>query len=146
MQKHLFLAKKEYGIIPVDEQSIEIFQKLNVNDILKAEYWKERAYWFHQKLFRLAQIVTDNSKVFTDPYLFIKALQFDVGSVKLIKRLTGEIVQEPKSIKFNRMDEIEFRKLFSDCANVMLANLHILLPGMKEHEFNQQVQRILDLC
>ena len=42
--------------------------------------------------------------------------------------------------------EAEFKKLFSDCANLMLANLNMLLPGMHPDDFNNQVIQILELC
>ena len=70
----------------------------------------------------------------------------DIGSVTIEKRLSGEVIQTPKSLKFVKMGEVEFRKLFSDCANLMLANLNLLLPGMSKDDFNRQVQHILDLC
>lgn len=143
--KELFFTKQGFGVTPSDEQSIEIYKNFPIGTIFRADHWKDRAYWQHKKLFKLAQIVTNNNPRFPDPYNFIKTMQFDVGSVDLARKMSGEIVQVPKSIKFKNMGEVEFRKLFSDCVNLMLANLNILLPGMNENDFNNQVQLILDL-
>lgn len=143
--KELFFTKQAFGLTPSDDQSIEIYKNFPVGQIFRADHWMERAYWQHKKLFKLAQVVTNNSQRFTDPYQLIKTMQLDIGSVDIIKRMSGEVVQAPKSIKFKNMKEVEFRKLFSDCVNLMLANLYILLPGMKEDDFNRQVQLILDL-
>jgi hypothetical protein len=145
MSRELFLVKNKFSVNPLDEDSEEIFRNFKHGTIFRADHWQERAVWQHRKMFRLAQIVTNNSDKWPDPYHFIKTMQFDVGSVDLEKNLRGEIKQVPKSIKFKSMGEVEFRKLFSDCVNLMLANLNMLLPGMSEQEFNNQVNYILDL-
>ena len=143
--KELFFTKQGFGVQPSDDASIEIYKNFPVGTIFRADHWKDRAYWQHKKMFKLAQIVTNNNSNFPDPYHFIKSMQFDTGSVDIERKMSGEVVQVPKSIKFKSMGEIEFRKLFSDCVNLMLANLNILLPGMREDDFNRQVQLILDL-
>ncbi len=143
--KELFFTKQGFGLAPSNDESIEIYKNFDIGTIFRADHWKDRAYWQHRKMFKLAQIVTNNNSNFTDPYHFIKTMQFDVGSVDVERKMSGDIVQVPKSIKFKNMGEVEFRKLFSDCVNLMLASLNILLPGMNPHDFERQVQLILDL-
>ena len=146
MKPELFLTKQEFGVLPSDDEAARIFRNFKIGTIFRADHWKERFYSQHKKLFLLAKIVTDNNPKWPDPYHFIKTMQLDIGSVTLEKKLSGEVVQTPKSLKFKSMGEVEFRKLFSDCANVMLAHLNILLPGMPEAEFQRQVNYILELC
>ncbi len=146
MNPELFLTKQGFGVTPSDDESYKIFLNFKVGTIFKADHWKDRFYAQHKKIFLLAQIVTNNNPKWPDPYHFIKTMQMDIGSVTIEKRLSGEVIQTPKSLKFVKMGEVEFRKLFSDCANLMLANLNLLLPGMSKDDFNRQVQNILDLC
>jgi hypothetical protein len=143
--KELFLVKNKFSINPLDEDSQEIFGNFEYGTIFRCDHWKERAIWQHRKLFLLAQIVTHNNPKWPDPYHFIKTMQMDIKSVSIERRLNGEVVEIPKSLKFKSMGEVEFRKLFSDCVNLMLANLYFLLPGMPESEFNRQVEHILEL-
>lgn len=144
--RELFLVKNQFGTSPLDDDSIEIYRNFKFGSIFRADHWQERKVFQHRALFLLSKIVSDNNSKWPDPYNFIKTMQLDVKSVVPIKRLSGEVVEEPKSIKFKSMGNVEFRQLFSDCANLMLANLNILLPGMKESEFQAKVNYILDLC
>ena len=146
MNPELFLTKQGFGVTPSDDESYKIFLNFKIGTIFRADHWKDRFYAQHKKIFLLAQIVTNNNPKWPDPYHFIKTIQMDIGSVTIEKRLSGEVIQTPKSLKFAKMGEVEFRKLFSDCANLMLANLNLLLPGMSKDDFNRQVQNILDLC
>lgn len=146
MNPELFLTKQGFGVTPSDDESYKIFLNFKIGTIFRADHWKDRFYAQHKKIFLLAQIVTNNNPKWPDPYHFIKTMQMDIGSVTIEKRLSGEVIQTPKSLKFVKMGEVEFRKLFSDCANLMLANLNLLLPGMSKDDFNRQVQNILDLC
>lgn len=146
MDKKIHLIKSKSSAVPADDDAQELFYKLKQGSILACETWTERAYWYHKKCFKLACVVTRNNPgAFKDPYNFIKGLQFDVGSVNMVKRMTGEIVQAPKSIKFNKMSQDEFQKLFSDFIDVMMANLDILIPGMSKNQFHNIVSEIMRL-
>jgi len=146
MNPELFLVKNQFGTAPLDDESAELYRGFEYGSIFHVDHWKDRKIWNHRRLFLLAQIVTNNNLKWSDPYHFIKTMQLDVGSVTVERKLSGEVVQTPKSLKFKSMGEVEFKKLFSDCVNLMLANLNMLLPGMHPEDFKQQVQRILDLC
>ncbi len=146
MDKKIHLIKSKFSAVPADDDAQELFFKLKQGAIIAGESWTERAYWYHKKCFKLACVVTRNNPgAFKDPYNLIKALQFDVGSVNMVKRMTGEIVQIPKSIKFVNMKQNEFEKLFSDFVDVMMANLDILIPGMSKNQFHNIVLQIMEL-
>lgn len=144
--RELFLVKNQFGTSPIDDDSMEIYCKFKLGSIFKIDHWQDRKVFQHRALFLLASIVSENNPKWPDPYNFIKTMQLDVKSVVPVKRLSGEVVEEPKSIKFKNMGNVEFMKLYSDCANLMLANLNMLLPGMSPNEFNSKVNYILDLC
>jgi len=144
--KELFLVKNQFGTSPLDDESAELWRTFKVGSIVSVDQWQERKVFQHRAIFLLAKIVTDNNLKWPDPYNFIKTMQIDVKSVIPVRRMDGTVEEHPKSLKFKSMGNREFMKLFSDCANLMLANLHILLPGMSGQEFNNQVQYILDLC
>lgn len=139
----LFFQKAPHGIVLPDEESIEIFKNFSAGDVFKANHWKARNYLFHRKLFALAQVITRNNPRWPNPYELIKAVQLDIGSTDLIKDLEGNVKKVPKSLKFEKMGEVEFSRLFSDFADVLMANLYLLLPGMSKQAFHNQVLRIL---
>lgn len=144
--RELFLVKNQFSVSPLDDDSMEIYRKFKSGTIFRADHWQDRKVFQHRALFLLANIVSENNPKWPDPYNFIKTMQLDVKSVIPVKRLSGEVIEEPKSIKFKSMGNVEFMKLFSDCANLMLANLNMLLPGMSPAEFNNKVNYILELC
>ena len=146
MDRELFLVKNQFGTSPLDDECSEIWKTFKTGDIFAVDQWAERKVFQHRALFLLSQIVTNNNPKWPDPYNFIKTMQMDVKSVIIVKKLNGVVEEHPKSLKFKNMGNREFMKLYSDCANLLLANLNWLLPGMSEQEFNYQVHKILDLC
>lgn len=140
--KKLFFFKGSHEIIPADDESIEVLKKFNVGSVFKAEYWKDREYWRHKRIFKLAKLITDNSERFTSPYQLIKAVQLDIGSVDMVKNIRGEVIQYPKSLKFNKMDDVEFDQLYKDFRYVIESNLHILLPRMSKEDFRRIADEI----
>lgn len=133
--KELFIRKTEFGLIPDDDDSKEIYRNFSVNDVFRADHWKERNRRFHAKLFALAKKITDNNQNFKDPYQLIKALQFDAESVDFIRRTNGQIETVPKSLKFKSMGAVAFAELYKNIRHAIEMNLNLLLPGMSQQQF-----------
>lgn len=142
MEPELFLVKKEFGLTPFDQESIEIYSRIEYGSSLRADTWKERNVKFHRKLFRLAKKITDNNPNFTDPYFLIKAIQLDINSVDMFKDIRGDVMQTPKSLKFKKMGNVQFSKLYIDVRNMIEQNLNILLPGVTQQRFRQIADEI----
>ncbi len=142
--KKLFFQKADFGIIPADEDSIEIYKNFSVGDIFAADHWKERNYKFHKKLFRLLGLVTKNSDKWGNAYHLLKVLQFDTEHVDVFRKIDGEMKQTPKSISFQKMGAVAFAELYRDIRTVMEQGLHILLPGMDPIEFRRIAEEIFN--
>ena len=140
--KKIHLIKSKHSAVPADDEASELFAKLKQGSIISGEHWKEREYFRHKAMFKLMQTVTKNNHRYNDPYQLLKILQFDVGSVDIYKKMNGEIIQSPKSIKFNKMDDLEFMQLYRDIGDLMLVNIDILIPGMSQREFESIVVEI----
>ena len=140
--KELFFAKTDFGIIPADTESIEIYRNFSVGDIFRADHWKSRNYEFHKKLFRLLNLVCKNSTVYTNPYHLLKVLQFDTKHLDVFRMIDGEMRQLPKSIKFKNMGAVAFAELYRDIRAAMEQGLNILLPGMDKGQFRAIAEEI----
>lgn len=141
----LFLEKIPGHAIPVDDDAKRIFDSFNIGQKFEVVPWSGRNYAFHKKLFSLLCLVTNRNPNWKAAHFLLKVIQNDIGSVDVGRDVeTGRIIQFPKSIAFKNMSQPAFNKLYSDIADYMLYHLNILLPGMKENEFNSYVQRILD--
>ncbi|NIA28833.1 MAG: DUF1367 family protein [Actinobacteria bacterium] len=140
--KKLFFQKTDFGIIPADSESVEIYKNFSVGDIFSADHWKERNYVFHKKLFRMLNLVCKNSNVYTNPYHLLKVLQFDTKHVDVYRMIDGEMRQTPASIKFRNMGAVKFAELYKDIRTAMEQGLHILLPGMDPVRFRGIAEEI----
>lgn len=140
----LFFQKADFGIIPADDESIEIYKNFSVGDVFAADHWKNRNYEFHKKLFRLLNLVCKNSDRYPKPYHLLKVLQFDTKHVDVFRMLDGEMKQTPKSIKFSKMGAVAFAELYRDIRTAMEQGLHILLPGMDPVEFRRIAEEIFN--
>ncbi len=142
--KKLFFQKADFGIIPADDESIEIYKNFSVGDIFAAEHWKARNYEFHKKLFRLLNLVVKNSSTWTNAYHLLKVLQFDTKHLDVFRKIDGEMKQTPKSIKFKNMGAVEFAELYKDIRTAMEQGLHILLPEMDPVDFRRIAEEIFN--
>lgn len=142
--KKLFFQKADFGIIPADDESIEIYKNFSTGDIFAAEHWKSRNYEFHKKLFRMLNLVCKNSDRYPKPYHLLKVLQFDTKHVDVFRMLDGEMKQTPMSIKFNKMGAVAFAELYRDIRTAMEQGLHILLPGMNPVQFRRIAEEIFN--
>ena len=126
----IFFIKRENKIEPIYRMSMDYVDAMQRNVIYSAEMRKPRNPKFHNLVFALAKCALDNMpenrqawKHYT-PYEFIKMLQIEIGATEKMIRLNGEVVQIPKSIAFESMDENEFEKtiaepMFEVCAKIL---------------------------
>lgn len=144
MTEQIFLEKIPGHAIPADDDSKMLFDHFKIGQKFEVLPWKSRSYGFHKKYFALLNLVVHRNYKWKSAYFLLKLIQIDIGSVEVGRDYQDQIKQFPKSISFRSMSEIEFTKLFSNTVNHMLEHLGMLLPGMKEEEFNRYVQHILD--
>lgn len=143
MSAKIFLKKIHNAAIPNTSEDEEHFNSFKIGQKFETIPWSERNYEFHKKLFALLNIVTSRNMRWKNPYILLKAIQFDIGSVDIIRDINDQIKTMPKSIAFKNMSEIEFTTLFNDIVNFMLANLDVLVPGMSEYQYRSYVERVL---
>lgn len=112
-------TKDSNGIIPNNEESLALFDKIPHGALVQVEYIKTRNYGNHKRFFAMVRICFNMQEHFDNEEVFRKHLLMIGGhfdEVIVPNRKGGTIVQYwPKSIEFSEMDEIEFNKLFSAC-------------------------------
>lgn len=108
------LVKKQFGkLIPVYNSDGEALKdcKLKEGETYEVEIRKKRNPKFHRKYFALINLCYDNQSQFDSiddlrDYITCKSGYYD-----RIPTPDGEMIK-PKSIKFSKMDNIEFDKLY----------------------------------
>jgi len=95
---------------------------------LLIEYSTARNPKHHALIFALARCTIDNlpdNSVWSTKtgYEFIKALQLEIGDTDDMLNFQGELIQVPKSLKFESMSEDQFEKIsdamFLVCAKML---------------------------
>lgn len=100
---------------PAYDSDYESFKKIPLNEIIEIEYKKQRNIRFHRKLFSLLNLAYSNQNMFDnlEDMRYCLMLEFKFSEIK-VNKLTGEIFKIPKSLQFNKMDEIEFNEVYNN--------------------------------
>jgi len=113
-------TKTPDGIIPNNEESLELFDKIPDGAMVSVEYIKKRNYENHKRWFAMAKICFDMQEQFDDSEIFRKHLLMIAGhfdTVIIEHPKTKEVTTQywPKSLEFSKMDEIKFQAMFRRC-------------------------------
>jgi len=135
MTKHVSIIKtithEDIGlkaVFPFYNSGLDWINKQKQGQQILLEYRKARNPKHHALIFGLANCTIANlpeESVWSTKtaYEFIKALQLEIGDTEQYLTFTGELIQVPKSLKFESMSETEFEKIsdamFKVCANVL---------------------------
>ena len=112
----ILLHINERGCLsPVDGESADRFLKLKRDEIYKFSFKRVRNYQFHKKYFSLLNMVFNNQDTFDNFEWFRKHTLIAIGWCDtFVHPKTGEVLNTPKSISFEKCKESEFRQLYTD--------------------------------
>lgn len=110
---YLNLKKTPTGFIPVDEESVKVFNKVKDGFDIFAEYKPRRNMKFHKKYFALLNAVIINQSHYKNTDNLHEVIKFKGGYYDTIVPLKGEPILVTKSIAFDKMDNQEFEKFYS---------------------------------
>jgi hypothetical protein len=128
----LYLTKTLSGFVPADEPSQDVWRKFKLGDAYRADVVKPRSYQHHKMAFALLNLTFMNQDRYQNFELFRKAVAIAAGHTEELVTVDGEIVNLPKSLSYDALDEIEFTKVFASMMTVCAHLLHEM--GMEELE------------
>lgn len=135
----LFCTNTARGLVPNYDADFEEKKKLKIGIVYKVKVTKARNYDFHKKYFALINCaweyqnegVINHFKNNVD--LFRKAVEMSAGHCDKIYSIgRNEWIETPKSISFDKMDEIEFQDLYDRVKDVLFT---VFLKKISEEEF-----------
>ena len=135
----LLLLNTSQGLKPCYDSDYEERKKLKIGETYLANLKKPRNLQFHRKYFALINCSWEyqNEKVVAhfnhSVEAFRKTVEIAAGwfePVYLIDK--KEWSQAPKSVAFDKMDELEFRELYDNVKRVLF---QIFLRNINEEEF-----------
>ncbi len=104
------LVKREDRLIPTDDESVKIFNSLDVGQEISFEYKvkRQKSYQYHKFYFAMLKSVLDNQSHFKTIDNLHEVVKFRAGLYETIIPLKGEPFIKTKSISFAKMDSLQF--------------------------------------
>ncbi len=148
----------EMTLIPASEDDQAFVRKLKTGEVIYAEFRKRRNPKFHRKFFALLKLGYDHFKpqtvrldgsdqVFTPEKNmdeFRRLVIVKAGYYHVIAYPDGSVRLRARSLKFSRMDQEEFERLYSAALDVLLQ--FVLHPnrGWSREQVDQVLERIMN--
>ena len=121
----ILFAKKLNDALHIVEPPVG-WDKIANNELVKVTLKKQRFVPLHRKYFALINTAFDNQNNFKNPDTFRKFIEIEAGYyTPIYKPNTGEVYKIPQSIAFDKLDELEFRELYSSVCDYISANYGI---------------------
>lgn len=119
------------------DSDYESFKKIPLNEIIEIEYKKQRNIKFHRKLFSLLNLAYSNQNIFDnlEDMRYCLMLECNLSEIK-VNKLTGEMFKIPKSLQFNKMDEIEFNEVYNTLKQYICQWL-----GVTNEQINEEIEQ-----
>lgn len=109
---------------------------------LRMEWARPRHGKHHRKFFALLQLVADNSEVYDTAEKALVAVKLVTGHFDLmVHPETGEILQIPRSISYDSMEQGEFDAFYSAAIDAVLRHI---LPTMDRERADQLMDVIIE--
>lgn len=137
----IWLVKGVDGALrPVLEQDGERLKRFKCGEPFNVSAKKPRNGKHHRLGMGMLQWVFDNQDRFDVFEDFLVEIKLRTGHYREHLTLRGVIIYVPKSISFEKMDEVEFGEWRSKAVSVVLK---YFMPGMDAPEFESALSRVL---
>lgn len=134
-------TKTPVGLEPNPEH-YEDFDSLTDGEEYIIEIKKQRNILFHRKYFALIDYAYKNQSKYFNKADFLVEIKLLSGHYEEHITLKGNIIYTPKSISFDKMDNIEFEKFYSKTIDIIISKF-IDAP---EDEIRERIERVLCFC
>lgn len=122
--------RSQSGLVPHDDEASNWFHALKLGKPISVNVTENRNNKFHRKFFSMLKVAFDNHEwpeietqwgnARCSFEMFRNFVTVKAGYYTPELTPEGKVKVVPKSISFNKMDEDEFKKLYSDVLDVIL--------------------------
>jgi len=116
----IYLQKSWGTLVPANEEAEEIIKGMKQGQPIKLRYAFPRNYENHKRFFVFVKTTFDIQDHFPNMEHYRKWLVMKSGHYAIITAPNGYQIFDAASLRFDKMDEVEFRKVFSDCIDAFL--------------------------
>ncbi len=142
-------------LLAADPQTVEFLRKVKLGNNIHGEFTQQRNAAFHRKIFALFNLAFE---YFDPPEIdtkwgkpeksfdtFRKNLTILAGHGHPVFNINGTFKMEADSLKFGRMDQETFDKLYSAVLNVIMKRIPVL-DKLSADEINALVEKVLQFA
>lgn len=146
----VLLIKTPNGLQPANDEQFELMKRVGLGNVIEVSWKEVRNYEYHKKFFAMLNIGFDafeppetqfkGKPVMKNFDRFRKDCIIQAGYYDVVANLNGEVRAEAHSIKFGRMKQEDFEKLYNAVANVLLIKV---LRNYTRPDLDNVVQQLI---
>jgi hypothetical protein len=136
-----FLAYKTLGgLKPADDAGEEVMRKISMGAFVMCEVKRSRNINHHRLYFALVTKVFQNQERYETVEQLHSALKLAAGIYEPLKMPNGDVHKIPGSIKFEKMDQLEFSAFYDRVCDLIAKHF---LPGVTSVELKAEVEQMI---
>lgn len=127
------------------DEDYQRLKNIRPGDLIEVSYRRMRNPMFHRKYFAMLNYTVDNMpekwmERYGDTDKLRKEIMIQTGRYTAHTNLQGNIWIEPQSIAFDKMEEHDFEKLYTESVQVILNHF---MPYVNQEEFTNNILNYL---
>lgn len=136
-----FLACKTLnGLAPADVAGEEALRKVKLGDFVTVEVKKPRNGKHHRLYWALVGVVHHNQDRYETTEQLHSALKIAAGHYDLLTMPSGQEYKIPRSIAFDKMDQVEFSQFYDRVCGLIAKHF---LPGVSVDDLKAEVEQMI---
>jgi hypothetical protein len=128
----LYLVKTDFALYPAHASDADELKKLASGEVMEVEIKKARNWKFHKKFFALIKVGFESQQMFDEMTSYRYWITMKAGHYTMHGTGKG-VMYLPKSIAFDKMDDLEFSDLFRDVQNAIIREHKITAEQINEN-------------
>jgi len=133
------------GSTPADQDAWAKFRRrletMKPGTWVRMEWARPRNGQHHRKLFALLQLVAENSETYDTPEKALVAVKLVTGYADpVIDPITGELIQVPRSIAYESMEQDDFDRFYEAAIDGVLRHI---LPQLDRETADHLLEQVI---
>jgi hypothetical protein len=129
----LLLYKSGFALFPAFSSDSDSMSKMKEGEVWECEVKKARNYENHKRFFALLKLGFESQTSFTAFDWWRMFIEMKAGFVESCQGPDGAWMFRPKSIAFDKMDEMEFRDLYRAVSQQIIEVCHITQKQIEDN-------------
>ena len=121
----VYLYRSGFAFFPAYSSDSDLMSKFREGEVIEVDVKKARNYQQHKRFFALLNVGFAAQTSFDSFDWWREFITMKSGNFESCQSPNGEWMYRAKSIRFDKMDNIEFEKLYKDVSQTIIDVCHI---------------------